>query len=155
MCIHVCVCSNAPTTHININNFISSHVLNEQLEFWWFPVWGALKRNQQSSVLIMLLLPLHKKVQVTKPKLTLPRRSLTRRRPSHDWDFPTVSKSWCHKKFSTDHNGSNANCPVSSSNPYATSQSNVKFSSLCKSGVDLKVEQTSSPPAVGRSDVPS
>lgn len=32
--MHVCVCSRAPTTHINVENFMFSHVDNEQLEFW-------------------------------------------------------------------------------------------------------------------------
>lgn len=58
-CAHVRL--NAPTAHNNVDNFISIHVGNEQREFWRFPARAAFKGNQQSSALIILLLPLHKK----------------------------------------------------------------------------------------------
>lgn len=34
LCMHFSVYSSTPKTHINADNFISSHVDNEQLEFW-------------------------------------------------------------------------------------------------------------------------
>lgn len=34
LCVCVCVSFNAPKTHINIDNFLSSHVDNEKLGFW-------------------------------------------------------------------------------------------------------------------------
>lgn len=84
--IYACVCSYAPTTHIHINDFISSHVGNEQPEFWeisceaggfffWFFLF-VLEMNQHSSplaILLLLLLPLHKKkIVVTRLARTKP-----------------------------------------------------------------------------------
>lgn len=70
--IYACVCSYAPTTHIRINDFISSHVGNEQPEFLvisceaggFFVCVCVLEMNQHSSPLVilsLLLLLLHKK----------------------------------------------------------------------------------------------
>lgn len=52
---------NAPTAHNNVDHFLSVRVDNDQPEFCRFPARDAFKGNQQSSALIILLLPLHKK----------------------------------------------------------------------------------------------
>lgn len=52
---------NAPTAHNNVDNFLSIRVANEQRVLGRFPARAAFKGNQQSSALIILLLPLHKK----------------------------------------------------------------------------------------------